>query len=95
MAVEKTRLLVYHAARLGDIGSSDALTPILAAKADAGNLAVTTTNEALTLCGGAAYRDNSALARLLRDARASHVMSPTTYMLTLWTGRSALGMSLF
>ena len=34
-------------------------------------------------------------SRLLRDARASHVMSPTTDMLTLWTGRSALGLSLF
>ncbi len=95
MGVEKSRLLLHHAARLGDLGSSDALTAILACKADAANTAVATTNEAMTLCGGMAYRDNSTLARLLRDARASHVMSPTTDMLTLWTGRSALGMSLF
>jgi alkylation response protein AidB-like acyl-CoA dehydrogenase len=95
MGVEKSRLLLHHAARLGDLGSSDALTAILACKADAANTAVATTNEAMTMCGGMAYRDNSTLARLLRDARASHVMSPTTDMLTLWTGRSALGMSLF
>jgi isovaleryl-CoA dehydrogenase len=95
MGVEKSRLLLHHAARLGDLGSPDALTPVLAAKADAANVAVATTNEALTLCGGVAYRDNSTLTRLLRDARASHVMSPTTDMLTLWTGRSVLGQSLF
>jgi isovaleryl-CoA dehydrogenase len=89
--VEKSRLLVHHAARLGDFGSPDALTPILASKADAARTAVDVTNEAMTLCGGIAYRENSTLSRLLRDARASHVMSPTTDLLTLWTGRSALG----
>lgn len=93
--VEKCRLLLHHAARLGDLGSSDALTAILASKADAARTAVALTNEALTLCGGSAYRDNSTLARLLRDARASHVMAPTTDMLLQWTGRSALGMPLF
>lgn len=95
MGVERSRLLLHHAARLGDLGSPEALTFILAAKADAANTAVATTNEAMTLCGGSAYRDNSSLARALRDARASHVMAPTTDMLTTWTGRSALGRSLF
>lgn len=94
MGVERSRLLLQHAARGGDLGRADALTAILACKADAANTAVTTTNEAMTLCGGMAYRENSTLARLLRDARASHVMAPTTAMLTQWTGRSALGLSL-
>lgn len=93
--VTRSRLLLHHAARLGDLGSPDALTAILAAKADAANTAVAVANEALTLGGGMAYRANSTLSRLLRDARASHVMSPTTDMLTLWTGRSALGLPLF
>jgi isovaleryl-CoA dehydrogenase len=93
-AVQKTRLLLHHAGRLGDLGSPDALTSILASKADAAHTAVTITNECMTLAGGIAYRDNSTLARLLRDARASHVMSPTTDLLTLWTGRSALGLPL-
>jgi alkylation response protein AidB-like acyl-CoA dehydrogenase len=95
MGVERSRLLLYHAARLGDLGSPEALNFILAAKADAAHTAVATANEAMTLCGGSAYRDNSILARLLRDARASHVMAPTTDMLTTWTGRSALGRPLF
>lgn len=93
--VEKTRLLVHHAGHLGDLGSVDALTAVLASKADAARTAVQVTNEAMTLCGGMAYRENATLSRLLRDARASHVMSPTTDLLTLWTGRSALGRSLF
>ncbi|MGE5865296.1 MAG: acyl-CoA dehydrogenase family protein [Rhizobacter sp.] len=94
IAVEKTRLLLHHAARLGDIGSLEAIPALLACKADAATTAVTTTNEAMTLCGGSAYGENGALARLLRDARAGHVMAPTTDILTLWTGRSALGVPL-
>jgi alkylation response protein AidB-like acyl-CoA dehydrogenase len=48
----------------------------------------------MTLGGGMAYRENSTLARLLRDARASHVMSPTTELLRQWQGRALLGMPL-
>lgn len=95
MQVEKSRLLLHHAARLGDLGAADALTAILACKADAANTAVAVTNEAMTLAGGRAYRENSTLARMLRDARAAHVMSPTTDILTTWTGRHVLGLPLF
>jgi hypothetical protein len=31
-------------------------------------------------------------ARLLRDAQAAHVMSPTTHLLRTWLGRSMLGL---
>ena len=88
--VEKTRGLIYTAARLGDSGDPRALSSILACKADAGEMSVRVTDEAMTLGGGIGYRDNSVLARLLRDARASNVMSPTTTMLLQWTGRSLL-----
>lgn len=94
MAVEKTRALVVEAARRGDAGDPDALPYILACKADAGDTAVQLANEAMTICGGAAYRENSRVAQMLRDARASHVMSPTTDLLRLWTGRSLLGLPL-
>lgn len=92
MEVEKTRALVYAAGRLGDLGDPDALPYILSCKAQAAETAVRITNEAMTLAGGAAYRDNSYLARLLRDARAGHVMAPTTDMLKTWTGRALLGL---
>jgi hypothetical protein len=94
IALEKTRGLVQRAAQLGDAGSPDALSFILASKADAGETAVNLANEAMTLCGGFAYRANSRVAQLLRDARASHVMAPTTDILKSWAGRHLLGLPL-
>jgi isovaleryl-CoA dehydrogenase len=94
-ALRKTRLLITEAARLGDSGDPQAMLSILAAKADVAATAVEVVNEAMTLCGGAAYAQNSRLGRLLRDARASHVMAPTTDLLRLWMGRSLLDRPLF
>jgi alkylation response protein AidB-like acyl-CoA dehydrogenase len=94
MAVAKTRALIYEAAARGDAADPHALPFILACKADAGDTAVQLANDAMTICGGAAYRDNSRVSQMLRDARASHVMSPTTDLLKLWTGRSLLGLPL-
>lgn len=94
VALEKSRALMHQAARLGDQGSAEALPFVLACKADAADVAVHLANEAMTICGGSAYRDNSRIAQILRDARASHVMSPTTDLLKLWTGRSLLGLPL-
>ena len=94
MTVEKTRLLIYNAARLGDLGDPSALLAILTAKADAADTAVRVTNEAMTICGGIAYRANDQLARLLRDARASHIMAPPTDVLKTWAGRAMLGLPL-
>jgi isovaleryl-CoA dehydrogenase len=90
--VQRTRILVYHAARLGDLGDENALPAILMAKASAADTAVSVTNEAMTRCGGMAYRENAKLARLMRDARASHVMAPTTDILKQWTGKALLGL---
>lgn len=90
IALEKSRGLLYRAAYKGDIGNPQATQMLLMAKADAADLAVYIANEAMTCCGGAAYRDNSDLARLLRDARAGHIMSPTTDILKIWCGRLLL-----
>lgn len=94
ITVEKSRLLTYRAAQSGDLGEPQALPGILACKADVSETVVHVTDEAMRLCGGSAYRDNAQLARLLRDARASHVMAPTSTMLTQWTGRALLGLPL-
>ena len=66
----------------------------LRAKAEVADCVVTVANEAMTLCGGAAYRDDARLARILRDARAAHVMAPTTDVLRTWAGRALLGQPL-
>ncbi len=92
--LEATRQLIYSAAAKGDAGEPDALPSILACKAMAADTAVLLANEAMTLCGGSAYRENSRLTRILRDARASHVMAPTTDMLKTWVGRAVLKLPL-
>ena len=94
MSVEKTRQLLYAAGERGDRGDPEALPFILSCKADAAETAVAVTNEAMTMCGGMAYRENSRVSQMLRDARAGHVMSPTTDMLKIWAGRALLGLPL-
>lgn len=92
--LESTRQLVLSASRRADAGASDALQGILASKVAAARSAVDLTDQAMALCGGTGYRESSRLGRLLRDARASHIMAPTTQMLESWLGRSLLGMPL-
>lgn len=92
--VERTRRLVYWAAEESDAGGPQALQALATAKAEVAECAVGVTNEAMTLVGGIGYRDRSPLERHLRDARAAHVMSPTTDILRAWTGRTVLGLPL-
>ncbi|WP_338761119.1 acyl-CoA dehydrogenase family protein [Massilia sp. METH4] len=94
ISYQKTRALVFEAAARGDAGDPEALPFILASKADAGETAIALAGDAMTICGGSAYRDNSRVAQMLRDARASHVMSPTTDLLHIWAGRALLGIPL-
>lgn len=91
---EKTRALVRSAAAAGDRNEDGALPAILASKLAAAEAATELTNDAMTLGGGRAYGENSKLARLLRDARAGHVMAPTSHMLRAWVGRALLGQPL-
>ena len=88
--VERTRQLVYHAALQGDQGDDGGVLSIMAAKAEVAGCAVDAVNEAMTLSGGISYQQNGILGQLMRDARAAHVMSPTTDMLYTWMGRAML-----
>lgn len=92
--VERTRRLIYHAAEQADRGGEEAVLGLLAAKAESADCAVDVANEAMTLAGGSAYQSGSPFSRYLRDARAGHVMGPTTDMLRTWSGRSLLGLPL-
>lgn len=92
--VERSRSLILRAAAAGDRGEEDALAALLASKLTAAEVAVDVTNRAMTLGGGRAYGENSKLARLLRDARAGHVMAPTTQLLRTWIGRALLDLPL-
>lgn len=92
--VERTRQLIYHAARSFDNGEPDALVAVMAAKAEVADCVVQLVNESMTLNGGIGYRKGSKLHRMLRDARACHLMSPTTDILRVWIGRALLGQPL-
>jgi alkylation response protein AidB-like acyl-CoA dehydrogenase len=88
--VERTRRLAYHAAEDADYGGKEALPAVFSAKAEVADCAVSVVNEAMTLMGGRAYGQESRIHRRLRDARAAHVMAPTTDILRIWTGRFLL-----
>jgi alkylation response protein AidB-like acyl-CoA dehydrogenase len=88
--VARTRAFVHHAAAAGDSGSADALPALCSAKAEVADCAVDVVNEAMTLLGGKGFAADSRIHRMMRDARAAHVMAPTTDLLRTWTGRLAL-----
>jgi alkylation response protein AidB-like acyl-CoA dehydrogenase len=92
--IEATRQLIHHAARQADAGVENAPLALFSAKAKVAETAASVTETAMMLMGGRGYAENSKIARLHRDARAAHVMSPTTHLLKTWLGRSLLDMPL-
>jgi len=89
--LERTRRYAYYASASFDAGDPDALAAVFTSKAEVADCAVNMVNEVMTLAGGIGYREDSKLHKLLRDARAAHVMAPTTDVLRIWTGRTLLG----
>ncbi len=73
----------------------DAQLRVLEIKAAAGEAAVRVTDEAMRVCGGAAFRKELGIERCFRDARAARVMAPTTDALLDFVGRALCGLPLF
>lgn len=92
--LERTRRLIYFAASEVDEGGPDALPALCSAKAEVADCAVNLVNESMTLLGGIGYQHGGRMERLMRDARAAHIMSPTTDILRTWVGRAILGQPL-
>jgi len=92
--VESARQFLYNSARKSEKGEADSLLSLFSAKAEVSDCVVRVVNEVMTLMGGITYAIDGKLARHLRDARASHVMAPTTDLLRTWTGRSLLNVPL-
>lgn len=93
-SLESARQLTHHAAYSFDTGKPDALIELMSAKVQVADCVVNLVNEVMTLCGGIGYRKGSRLHRLLRDARAAPLMSPTSDMMRVWIGRALLGQPL-
>lgn len=92
--VERGRQLLRHAARRLDGGHPEAARSLFAAKIEVVRTAVDVTDRAMVLTGGRGYTGGSRLGRALRDARAGHLMSPSTDLLLRWLGRSLLDLPL-
>lgn len=86
----RSRALLYWATQCYDRGLDNSHLDLFSAKAEISETVIDIVNEGLTLCGGSVYHEDSNLNRMMRDARAAHIMSPTTDMLRVWTGRSIL-----
>jgi alkylation response protein AidB-like acyl-CoA dehydrogenase len=93
-AGEHITTLALSEPEAGNAGHPDSLPAMCSAQAEVARASVDIVNEGMTQVGGIAYRDGSVLQRLLRDARAAHVMSPTTDLLYTWTGRALLDIPL-
>jgi len=77
-----------------DTGRDDAQLRVLEVKAVAAETAIEVTEQAMRLCGGAAFRKEVGIERRFRDARAARVMAPTTDALEDFVGRALCGLPL-
>jgi alkylation response protein AidB-like acyl-CoA dehydrogenase len=68
---------------------------VLGVKAAANDAALAITDEAMRVCGGAAFSRHLGVERAFRDARAGHVMAPTADVLYEFYGRAQCGLDLF
>ncbi len=68
---------------------------VLSIKAATNDAALTITDEAMRVCGGAAFSAHLGVDRYFRDARAGHVMAPTADVLYDFIGKAVTGRPLF
>jgi alkylation response protein AidB-like acyl-CoA dehydrogenase len=94
IATDQAATLVTDAATAVTTGRGDAALRALEAKAAAGEAAISVTELAMKVCGGAAFRKELGIERRFRDARAARVMAPTTDALLDFIGRAINGMDL-
>jgi alkylation response protein AidB-like acyl-CoA dehydrogenase len=79
------------------IAAPDDTTPlyVLGVKALANDSVLTITDDAMRVCGGAAFSRHLQVDRYFRDARAGHVMAPTADVLYDFYGKAVTGQPVF
>ncbi|MEO7580199.1 MAG: acyl-CoA dehydrogenase family protein, partial [Massilia sp.] len=76
-------------------GRADAMLRVMQVKAAAAEAALSVTDTAMRVCGGAAFRKDAGIERLFRDARAASIMAPTSDALFDFIGKAVCGMPVF
>lgn len=73
----------------------DAMLRVMQVKAAAADTALDVTETTMRVCGGAAFRKDVGIERFFRDARAAHIMAPTSDVLFDFIGKAICGMPVF
>jgi alkylation response protein AidB-like acyl-CoA dehydrogenase len=92
---DSVRTLVDDTISAIGVNRADTMLRVLEVKAAAAEAALTVTDTAMRVCGGAAFRKEAGIERLFRDARASSVMAPTSDVLYDFIGKAVTGLPLF
>jgi len=97
MSLQFSAAEAYLRTAAASIAAPGEQTPlhVLGVKALANDTALTVTDDAMRVCGGAAFSKQLPIERLFRDARAGHVMAPTADALYDFYGRAITGLPLF
>lgn len=95
IALAAQRAFLAHAARSVAAPDETTMLNVLAVKASANDAALTVTESAMRVCGGAAFSKHLPIERAFRDARAGSVMAPTADALYDFYGRAVTGLPLF
>jgi len=95
LAIDSARAYLDHTVTRIERGSPDAMLFVLGCKATAAETALSVTDEAIRVCGGAAFGKTLTIERNFRDARASSIMAPTTDILYDFIGKAVSGLPLF
>jgi alkylation response protein AidB-like acyl-CoA dehydrogenase len=79
------------------VAAPDERTPlyVLSVKAACNDIALTATDTAMRVCGGAAFSEQLGIERYFRDARAGSVMAPTADVLYDFYGKAITGLPVF
>src|SRR5262245_18523093 len=95
IAIDSARGYLDQTLRSVEESKPSAMLFVLGAKAATAEMALRVTDDAMRVCGGAAFSRELPIERNFRDARAASVMAPTTDVLYDFLGKALAGLPLF
>jgi alkylation response protein AidB-like acyl-CoA dehydrogenase len=95
IAIDSSRAYLDQTLTRIEKGAPDVMLFVLGVKAAAAEMALRVTDEAMRVCGGAAFSRDLTIERNFRDARAASIMAPTTDVLYDFLGKAVTGLPLF